>query len=65
MNVYELNDDQLSQLKWNLFYVDKFFVEIPWDMLDRIEDCDYPDMIPTEMVYELYDGISFVEEDFS
>lgn len=34
-------------------------------MLNRIEDCDYPDMIPTEMVYELYYGIYFVEEDFS
>ena len=65
MNVRELNEEQISQLKWNLFYVDKFFVEISWDMLNCIEDCDYPDMIPIEMVYELYDGIDFVEDDFA
>lgn len=64
MDVRELNEDQLSQLKFNLFYGDDS-MEIPWDMLDRIEDCDYPDMIPTEMVYELYDGIDFVEDDFA
>ena len=65
MNVRELNEGQISQLKWNLFYVDKFFVEISWDMLNRIEDCDYPDMIPDDIVYELYDGIDFVEDDFA
>ena len=65
MNVRELNEGQVSQLKWNLFYVDKFLVEISWDMLNRIESYDYPDMIPDDIVYELYDGIEFVEEDFS
>lgn len=65
MDVRELNEGQISQLKWSLFYVDKFFVEISWDMLNRIEDCDYPDMIPDDIVYELYDGIDFVEDDFA
>lgn len=64
MDVRELNEDQLSQLKFNLFYGDDS-VEIPWDILDRIEDCDYPDMIPDNIVYELYDGIDFVEDDFA
>lgn len=65
MYVRELNEGQISQLKWNLFYVDKFFVEISWDMLNRIENCGYPDMIPDDIVYELYDGIDFVEDDFA
>lgn len=65
MYVRELNEGQISQIKWNLFYVDKFFVEISWDMLNRIENCGYPDMIPDDIVYELYDGIDFVEDDFA
>jgi len=65
MNVRELGERQISQLKWNLFYVDKFLVEISWDMLNRIEECDYHDMIPDDIVYELYDGIDFVEDDFA
>lgn len=64
MNVRELNEGQLSQLKWNLYYGDES-IEVPWNVIDLIESYDYPDMIPTEMVYELYDGIDFVEEDFS
>lgn len=64
MNVYELNDEQISQLKWNLYYGDES-IEIPFDIIDYIESCDYPDMIPNELVFELYDGIDFVEEDFS
>lgn len=73
MNVYELNDEQLSQLKWNLYYRDES-IEIPLDILDQIEGYDYPDMfpddivpdmIPDDIVYELYDGIDFVEDDFA
>lgn len=64
MNVYELNDEQLSQLKWNLYYGDES-IEVPLDIIDRIEDCDYPDMIPDNIMYELYDGIDFVEDDFA
>ena len=64
MNVYELNDEQLSQLKWNLYYGDES-IEIPLDIVDQIESYDYPDMIPDDIVYELYDGIDFVEDDFA
>lgn len=64
MNVYELNDEQLSQLKWNLYYGDES-IEIPLEIIDLIERYDYPNMIPDDIVYELYDGIEFVEEDFS
>ena len=64
MNVRELNEGQLSQLKWNLYYGDES-IEVPWNVIDIIESYDYPDMIPDDIVYELYDGIDFVEEDFS
>ena len=64
MNVYELNDEQLSQLKWNLYYGDES-IEIPLDIVDQIESYDYPDMIPDELVFQLYDGICFVEDDFA
>lgn len=64
MNVYELNDEQISQLKWNLYYGDES-IEVPFDIIDYIERCDYPSMIPDELVFELYDGIDFVEDDFA
>ena len=64
MNVYELNDEQLSQLKWNLYYGDES-IEVPLDIIDQIESYDYPDMIPDELVFQLYEGICFVEDDFA
>lgn len=64
MNVYELNDEQLSQLKWNLYHGDES-IEIPLDIVDQIESYDYPDMIPNELVFQLYEGIDFVEDDFA
>lgn len=64
MNVRELNDEQLSQLKWNLYYGDES-IEIPLDIFDQIEGYDYPDMIPNELVFQLYEGIDFVEDDFA
>lgn len=64
MNVRELGEEQLSQLKWNLYYGDES-IEVPLEIIDLIESYDYPDMIPDDIVYELYDGIYFVEEDFS
>ena len=64
MNVYELNDEQLSQHKWNLYYGDES-IEIPLDIVDQIESYDYPDMIPNELVFQLYEGIDFVEDDFA
>lgn len=64
MNVCELNEGQLSQLKWNLYYGDES-IEIPLDIVDQIESYDYHDMIPNELVFQLYDGIDFVEDDFA
>ena len=38
--------------------------ELYFDELETLDKCDYPFEIPNEIVYKLYDGISFVEEDF-
>lgn len=64
MNVCELNEGQLSQLKWNLYYGDES-IEVPLEIIDLIESYDYPDMIPDDIVYEIYDDIDFVEDDFA
>lgn len=64
MDVRELDEEQLSQLKWNLYYGDES-IEIPLDIVDQIESYDYPDMIPDELVFQLYEGICFVEDDFA
>lgn len=64
MDVRELDEEQLSQLKWNLYYGDES-IEIPLDIVDQIESYDYPDMIPNELVFQLYESICFVEDDFA
>ena len=64
MNVRELDDEQISQLKWILYYGDES-IKISPGIIDLIESYDYPDMIPDDIVYELYDGIDFVEDDFA
>lgn len=64
MDVRELDEEQLSQLKWNLYYGDES-IEVPLDIIDQIESYDYPDMIPDELVFQLYEGICFVEDDFA
>jgi hypothetical protein len=52
MNVQELNQDQLEQLKWN------YFCEVA-------NDYETPYSIPKEIIFEHYAHISFVEEDFN
>lgn len=62
MSVYELNEEQLSELKSNWF----------WDTIDYCvdetevdpRDYGYPDNIPDELVKEHYKDICFVNDDF-
>lgn len=64
MTVKQLNYDELLQLKCDLWY--------ETDNLPSMTDEDYeicinagcPDDIPDELVYRLYDGTDFVEDDF-
>jgi hypothetical protein len=52
MSVRELNNNQLETLKWSYFYSQDNEYECALD-------------IPNEVIYENYDGIDFVEDDFS
>ena len=52
MDVTELNQEQLEQLKWTYFY-------------DVENDYVFACEIPNEVIFEHFSGISFVEEDFS
>ncbi|MGN0629528.1 MAG: hypothetical protein ACI4IW_07880 [Oscillospiraceae bacterium] len=62
MTVYELNRDQLNELKNNWF----------WDYIDydHEEDCPdpteygYPENIPDEIIYNRYNDFFFVPDDF-
>lgn len=56
--VYDLTRDELDELKDALFWSDETDEEI----LDGIE---YPWEIPDDVVLHHFEGISFVEEDFS
>lgn len=64
MNVKELNSDQLDYLRFNLFYGDEC-VELTDEQQMVIDNCVFFWDVPDELVYEVYDGISFVEEDFA
>lgn len=57
MSVYELTRDQLDELKTAYFY--QYEVQ---DILS--EDIIYPEQIPDEVIFNHYDGIMFVDEDF-
>lgn len=64
MNVKELNSDQLDYLRFNLFYGDDG-VELTSKQQMVIDNCVFFWDVPDELVYDVYDGISFVEEDFA
>ena len=51
MNAMELNQDQIDELKNTYFY-------------DVENNYTYTGEIPNEVIFEYYNGISFVEDDF-
>ena len=59
MNVSELNEDQLEELRESYFYQ---LLEMDEDVLGEI---DFPQKIPMSNVLNHYEGVYFVEEDFS
>ena len=62
MTVRELNRDQLDQLKWAYYYSDDYDPKIVGgNGLPILFAGDIPDRI----IFEVYDGIHFVEDDFS
>lgn len=63
MDVTELDSSQLLCLKSNLFYGDDS-VELNEKQKNCMSYCRWPEEIPDELIYEVYDGISFVDDDF-
>ncbi len=55
--VYDLNRAEIEELKDAYFWSDETDEEI-------LGDISAPWEIPDEVIYEHFDGISFVEEDF-
>ncbi len=74
MSVRELNEEQLLQLKWTLFNdwdnADEYSIfydngdSLTQQEIEILDNACSGDEIPNEIVYKLYDGITFVEEDF-
>lgn len=57
MSVYDLNRSQLDSLRWAMFYEDGSD-----EVLEGIEN---PYDITDNMIFSHYDGVYFVEDDFS
>ena len=57
MYVQELNTAQLDFLRWSMFYED--------GSDEVLQGIEMPDDITDEMVFNHYDGIYFVEDDFT
>lgn len=68
MHVNELNNDELYQLKDTL-YCDFYYnydglPDLTNDQRSHIESAELPDDIADEVVYEIYNGVNFVKDDF-
>lgn len=57
-SVYDLSLAEMEELKQSFFYQDE-----TQDIIQGAFDC--PEEIPDEIILEHYDGVYFVEDDFS
>ena len=64
MNVRELDYGELLQLKEELCYGADILPEMTEEQKKICDEAMFADDIPDELIFELYDGISFVKEDF-
>lgn len=76
MNVRELTQEQLYELKDKVFYMNQNYLEeetVLWNSLREawddniqveLENACHPGMISNETIYKLFDGINFVNDDF-
>lgn len=64
MNVRELDYGELLQLKEELCYGADILPEMTEEQKKICDESMFADDIPDELIFELYDGISFVKEDF-
>ena len=62
-DVEELNEDELWELKDRLFWnsEEEYLTEEQMEIINNALD---PDDIPDEIVYEVFEGTVFSEEDF-
>lgn len=58
MTVRDLNQIQLDELKTAYFWGDETQDILPDDVIS-------PDQIPDEIIFDYYDGVCFVDDDFS
>lgn len=72
MDVKELNQEQLDELKYKIFYLNKndMFYNMLMESWDddiqvEYEKAKYPYDISNKTIYKLFNGIDFVDEDFS
>lgn len=64
MNVRELDYGELLQLKEELCYGADILPKMTEEQKKICDEAFCADDIPDELVFELYDGIDFVKEDF-
>lgn len=64
MTVRELSPEYLETSKASLYY-NPFEATMTESQLKVCMRADFPSEIPDELVYEVFDGIHFVEDDFS
>ena len=64
MNVTELTRDQLEYLKEHLYYDSDIVPELTPGQRKAIDKAQIPEEIPNALVFEIFDGIDFVEDDF-
>ena len=63
MTVYDLNEDQLDLLKQQIFYDDDLLAKLSEKSEEVCKANRYFEILD-EIVWEEYEGIEFVEEDF-
>lgn len=64
MRVHQLKRDEIDYLKIALFYGTDDIPETTEAQRKIIEKAEYSTDIPDELVFDLFDGIEFVPEDF-
>lgn len=67
--VYDLSRDELNELKDSYFYQlldndDEVLFPVKNGNKKDIENINCPEEIPDSVIFEHYDGISFVDDDF-
>ena len=70
MNVRELTQDQLYELKSKIYWMsfeeieNEYYEVLDDEIILDLEKATYPNNISNESIYKLYDGINFTNDDF-